>query len=52
MENLDERLSAIERELGAIRTELARYKGFMGGIVFIVTALWAVIEVFGKKIGL
>jgi hypothetical protein len=52
MEDLDERLKSIERELSSIRTELTRYKGFVGGVVFIVTALGAVIELFGKKIGL
>lgn len=52
MENLDERITKLEDELSQIRTELTRYKGFIGGVLFVVSALATIIEIFGKKIGL
>jgi len=30
--------------LKGIRSEMSRWKGFFGGVIFIVTALWAFVQ--------
>lgn len=40
-----ERLDKLEGELNAVKLELARYKGFMGGIVAIVMAIVGLVEI-------
>ena len=41
--DLEERVDALEREL-------SKYKGFVGGVIFIVSAIWAFLEMFGKEL--
>ena len=41
---LEAKLDALSVDLHALREELVRYKGFVGGIVFLVTALVSVFE--------
>lgn len=33
----------LEQRVAALEKDIARYKGFIGGAVFIVSCLWAVI---------
>lgn len=40
---LDTTLTDIKLSIDDVRSEMQRSKGFVGGIVFVVTALWAVI---------
>jgi hypothetical protein len=44
MRDDDTRLQELEDKVDALTTELARYKGFIGGVLFVVTALWAFVE--------
>lgn len=42
--NDPERIDRLEQELNDMRRELARYKGFLGGIVAVATAVGAFFE--------
>jgi len=37
-------VEALVGELKGIRSEMSRWKGFFGGVIFIVTALWAFVQ--------
>ena len=41
----NEAIEGLVVELKGIRAEMARWKGFAGGVVFIVTALWAFVQI-------
>lgn len=47
---LDEKLDATNAKLDALTTELARYRGFSGGIIWFVTVVFAVVAAFGHDI--
>jgi hypothetical protein len=42
--NDNSRIDRLEEELGDVRRELARYKGFVGGILAVISALAAFFE--------
>ena len=52
----DDRIITLEKEVSELKAELARYKGFAGGVIFVVMSLWAVFEYVGpivfRKLGL
>jgi hypothetical protein len=41
--NVELLIEDIDRKVTAIAAEFSKYKGFIGGVVFTVSALWAVI---------
>lgn len=38
----------IEASLKSLHDTLTKYKGFVGGVIFVVSAIWAVVAVFLK----
>lgn len=46
MEETKVMIGELENKLDDILKELARYKGFLGGAVFIVTSVWAFFQGF------
>jgi hypothetical protein len=66
MEELRERIVKLETEMLAVRAtqnellvlvrglsdQLTKYKGFIGGIVFVGSALATLITLFAKKLGI
>jgi hypothetical protein len=41
----DTKVEALEKRIEALEKELARYRGFVGGMVFVCVAIWSVVEV-------
>jgi hypothetical protein len=38
---VEERLAALEEKVQSLEMQITRYKGFIGGIVFVVSCMWA-----------
>ncbi len=49
-ESRDEQLSEISNKLDALQIELSRYRGTVGGILLVVTALVTVFKLFGDSV--
>jgi hypothetical protein len=43
----EEVIHKLEERVDTLEKELARYRGFVGGVVFIITSIWAFIELAG-----
>lgn len=51
MEEEDEKWETIKTELQAVKSTVAKYKSFLGGVVFTVSALWGIFLVAIKSLG-
>jgi len=47
MEEHQETVRDIDSKLDSILNEMSRYKGFLGGIVFVCSCLWAFVKMVG-----
>ena len=47
MEEHQEAVRDIDSKLDSILNEMSRYKGFLGGIVFVCSCLWAFVKMVG-----
>ncbi len=45
-----EKIEDLENRIESLEKEIARYKGFIGGAVFIVSCLWAVIMLLKDRL--
>lgn len=50
IKNLKDTNEAILDELKAINVSINKYKGFMGGVVFIISGLWGLFILFKDQI--
>ncbi len=44
-EKIEAQIKDLTEEIRGLRTEIARYKGFVGGIVFVISCLFAALGV-------
>lgn len=45
IKSLTERVRLLEEKNQKLETEIARYRGFAGGIIFVFTGIWAIVEI-------
>lgn len=45
---LSGKVDSITETLGEMRQDLSRYRGFWGGALLVVSAIWAFLELFGN----
>ncbi len=50
IEDTTELLRAIKDSQDGMKAEMARYKGFMGGVTFVVSALFTVLMLLKEKV--
>ncbi|OGT57389.1 MAG: hypothetical protein A3E01_07110 [Gammaproteobacteria bacterium RIFCSPHIGHO2_12_FULL_63_22] len=43
-------IKEIRENVTAIRATVEKSRGFIGGVIFVVSALWAVVTLFGGKV--
>jgi hypothetical protein len=43
-EELKAEVKASRKDIAAIQQQLGQYKGFFGGVLFVITAVWAFIQ--------
>ena len=46
----EEQMRSVDRKLDRIELELSRYRGFVGGILLMVTAIVTFLKIFGSGI--
>lgn len=46
----EEQLREVLTEISAINKELSRYRGFIGGVLFVVTALVTFVKMYGEAV--
>lgn len=48
--NDETRIKELEDKVENIEKEFARYKGFVGGVVFVLGAIWAFVELVAPQL--
>lgn len=49
-EKIDQKLDQLTRDVAELKSTVQQYKGFIGGVVFLATALWAIVALLGDAI--
>lgn len=44
-----ERLVRVEDDVRLIRQDMNKFKGFVGGVIFVVSSMWAIVVIYIRK---
>ena len=47
-DKIDTKLDLLQAEVTELKASLRQYKGFLGGVIFVISALWAALTFFVK----
>ena len=47
-DKIDAKLDQLQAEVVELKASLRQYKGFLGGVIFVISALWAALTFFVK----